>query len=80
MENQTTTDELGYTERDRYLRSKGAVWHNGSDVVKQGWYYPHNFGGLPLTETDRKIADATPFGTYLSSDTEEALRILHDLL
>lgn len=70
-------DQDGWTAEERLFRVRtGARWHS---EPKEGWYLPFDFGGLPMTENDRRLADKYPWGIYLGRDVKRATKKLATL-
>lgn len=72
-------DELGYTSKEReFMFQSGAVWHNGSDVTKRGWYLQWQ-GSMQMTESDRRREAKSPFGIFLGTDLNKAKKAFDEL-
>lgn len=71
-------DENGFTKAERAFRAEtGARWHNGSAVIKRGWYLP--FDGGPMTANDRARYDKYPFGIFMGATVKKARATFNSL-
>lgn len=67
------TNENGFTQEESKFFGLGARWHNGSEYVRRGWYLPWE-SGIPLTDSDRKRQERSPFGIFLGASLTRAKR------